>query len=136
MKRSPMPRARTGVRARRPTPRQRVAPRWDAAGWSQADAVLQARARGLCDACGLPLRGACERHHRQRRRDGGDRLANLLVLHPACHQRWTLHPADARLRGIIVPAATADVALVPVLLHGTTWVRLDDEGRAVPCPAP
>lgn len=92
------------------------------------DRLLAARALGRCDCCGMPLAGACERHHRQRRRDGGDRLANLTVLKPACHRYWTGEPEEARRRGFIVSAYEPDPASVPMLWRGIRWVVLDDAG--------
>lgn len=133
MKRSPMPRARANVKPRRSTPRQRVAPRWTAAEWEDANALLYARAGGRCECCDVALSGRAERHHRQRRRDGGDRLANLLLLAPECHAWVTTHPAVALDRGLIVSAHAADPAQVPVLWRGAVWSLLDDAGGRVPC---
>lgn len=93
--------------------------------------LLQARAGGRCECCGELLLGRCERHHRMRRRDGGDRLANLLVLLPACHAHWTAHPDEARLRGIIVPTYSSPEA-APVLWRGSSWLRLTDWGELLP----
>lgn len=97
--------------------------------------LLWARARGLCERCGdaQPI----ERHHRKRRRDGGDRLSNLLFLCSSCHRHITDQPeSDTRARelGYIVPAnGLALSEAVPVLQWGSTWVLLDDEGGAVAC---
>lgn len=126
-----MPRARAGVKPRRDSPRQRTAPTWTRDEWTAMDRLLQARAGGLCDCCGVPLDGACERHHRQRRRDGGDRLANLLVLRPACHRYWTGQPEEARRRGLIVSAYVVDPGAVPVLWRGREWLVLGDGGELV-----
>jgi hypothetical protein len=73
--------------------------------------------------------GPVERHHRIRRRDGGDRLANLLLLRDTCHRWWTEHPDDAKARGIILVPGS-DPEAEPVLHRGKGWVRLDDVGRA------
>lgn len=101
------------------------------------DRLLQARARGRCDCCGKPLDGRCERHHRMRRRDGGDRLSNLLVLRPECHHYWTAHPEEARERGLIVSALGGlDPAAEPVLLHGLRRVLLGDGGEVVEVSSP
>jgi hypothetical protein len=70
-----------------------------------------------------------ERHHRMRRRDGGDRLANLLLLHRACHARITENPGWARDRGLIVSAlGQADLLATPVWYQDQGWVVLDDQG--------
>jgi hypothetical protein len=83
------------------------------------------------------LHGQAERHHRMRRRDGGDRLSNLVLLLPRCHGYWTEHPAEARLLGIIVPAlGGADPAHVPVWHLGRTWVLLGDDGSTLRAQAP
>lgn len=90
-------------------------PQWTAEEWADADIVLHERARNRCESCGLIATNAnpFERHHRVRRRDGGDRLANLLLLHSRCHAYWTEHPAEARARGITVLVGT-DPATVPI----------------------
>lgn len=126
---------RKGVARRRATPRRRDADRWDRDQWAAADLYLQRRAGGRCECCGNELRGRAERHHRTRRRDGGDRLANLLLLLPDHHRRWTENPAEAVDRGIIVPT-WADPAATPVLHRGRTWLRLADDGSTTPVPAP
>lgn len=96
--------------------------------------LLQARSSLRCECCGQPLRGRVERHHRARRRDGGDRLANLVYLLPEHHAWWTDHPEEARARGLVV-SAWRDPAGVAVLT-GRGWVYLDDRGgsRAAPVP--
>lgn len=128
MKRSP-------IRPRRREPRRREAPRWTADEWAGIDMLLRARAGDRCEACGHPLRGRAERHHRQRRRDGGDRLANLLLLSPECHAWVTTHPDEARRRGLIVSAYEDDPAAVPVLHRGRVWVLLGDGGEKFPAGA-
>lgn len=132
MKRSPLsrnstPMRRTRLRPKRPTPRRREAPRWTADEWFEANLLLQRRAGVVCECCHLRLGATYERHHRQRRRDGGDRLANLLILRPECHAYWTAHPAEAMARGIIVPTH-ADPAEIPVLWRSVEWSLLDDSG--------
>ena len=124
MKRSP-------IRSRRATPRRRLAPQWTAADWKTAEPFLQARAGGRCECCGDPLTGPVERHHRVRRRDGGDRLSNLLVLLRTCHAYWTQHPEEARANGIILSVGQ-DPATCPVLVGDRDWMLLDDEGGLRP----
>lgn len=87
--------------------------------------------------CGKP-RTATERHHRQRRQVGGDRLANVILLHPACHQYVTEHPDEAMAFGLIVSSYAEDPAAVP-MQHGVLGhVYLDDEGstQSARPPAP
>jgi len=100
--------------------------------------LLWARSRGLCERCGD--RPPAERHHRKRRRDGGDRLSNLLFLCTLCHGEITDQPESvtrARALGYVVPAlGIAEPDTYPVLLWGATWVLLDDGGGAVACDPP
>lgn len=77
--------------------------RLDWEGWQQATVALVRRDSDRCGWCGQPLAGNAERHHRQRRRVGGDALANLVLLHSRCHQDVHSHPLLAQERGFIVP---------------------------------
>ena len=128
---------RTPIAPRR-TKRVRTAPRFDTKQWDDATMKLFARSRGMCEICGD--KRPTERHHRRRRRDGGDRLANLLFVCTDCHRLITDHPESltkARANGWIVPAlALSDVETYPVRLWDTTWVLLDDDGHATACDAP
>lgn len=94
--------------------------------------ALFLRSGGHCERCGVDLgRTGIERHHRMRRRDGGDRLANLLYLCPGCHQWCHAHPAASREGGWIVPT-WADPAATAVLLGTGGWWTLDDLGGRSP----
>jgi hypothetical protein len=84
-----------------------------------------------CGWCGLPFRGNGVRHHRQPRRIGGDRLANVVLLHDGCHKDVHSHPEEARDRGAIV-SIHDDVLAVPYLHQWRGWRLLDDDGRAAP----
>lgn len=128
LSRSQTPMRRGRVKPRRATPRRREAPRWDAEQWSGGRDAVLARAAWRCECCGEDLLYAgVEIHHRVRRRDGGDRLSNLLALIPEHHTRWTANPAEAIARGIIVPTH-AEPDSVPVLWRGTSWSILTDDG--------
>ena len=123
------------IRPKRATPRRRDSPQGDADWWAWANPLLLTRCRGRCDRCGEVLH-AMERHHRQRRQVGGDRLSNLLALHPWCHTYITEHPTEAMANGWIVSSHAPDPATVPVRLSvggGLLWL-LDDKGgrRLVP----
>ena len=119
---------RTGIRQRRATPRRREAPRWAAAEWEEATRTLYRRSGGRCECCGRPFTGDEERSHRVRRRDGGDRLSNILLLRRACHAHWTHNPSAARQAGVIL-RTTDDPLTTPVMLRGTEEVWLDDLGN-------
>ena len=119
------------MRARRATPRRRTAPRWSAQQWELATLKLYARARGKCEWCGTALHGSAERHHRKRRRDGGDTYSNVLLLHPRCHSDVHAQVEAARTRGAIVPT-WADPSETPVLAWGKLIALLDDEGAVHP----
>lgn len=127
---------RSRIKPRRDTPRRREAPRWTADEWEWANQLLAVRSGGRCECCGRELEAGewWERHHRQRRRDGGDRLANVVLLRSTCHKAWTEHPDHAVKRGVIVPAYTRDPAAVPLLHLGSRWVVLDDEGGVTALP--
>lgn len=135
MQRSSTPMKRSGkVRAKRPTPRRREAPRWGWEEWEAADRVLRRRSRGRCERCGTD-RGPFERHHRKRRRDGGDRFSNVMLICVGCHRHVTEHPAEARRFGWIVSVAR-DPVEVPMLQFGAEWVTLDDAGQSRPLYGP
>ena len=96
------------------------------------------RCAGVCWWCDRPLGGTGVRHHRMRRRDGGDRLANLLLLHPWCHNvsSGSVHqePRAAKERGFIVPS-WADPLTYPVAVRDQ-WYVLSDEGLMMIASAP
>lgn len=127
------------IRARRATPRRRLAPRWTLSDWDEANAALVRRSGGRCEHCGAQLHGRVERHHRQRREVGGDRLANVVYLRPECHQWITEHPEEAMANGWIVSSFHPDPA-GQAMRHGVLgWVTLDDDGStqaARPLPPP
>lgn len=123
------------MKQKRSMPRRRTAPQWTAAGWETANQVLAVRCAGRCEVCGDLLRGRVERHHRKRRRDGGDTLAQILYLHPGCHNKVTENPTWAHDHGYIVWVAENPLD-VPVFWCGRQWVLLDDEGGCTPIAAP
>lgn len=124
----------TRIRPKRATPRRRNAPRWTAEDWEAANPILLTRCQGRCDRCGQPLNGQVERHHRQPRVVGGDRLSQILMLHPWCHRYITEHPAEAIANGWAVSRHHPDPAEVPVRLSaggGLLWLLDDDGGKRV-----
>lgn len=141
MKRSSMPPRRTelargGTLARsgrispkRKPPRRRGAPRWTADDWADADLILSARAGYACERCGKEC-GPLERHHRKRRRDGGESYPNIIHVGAGCHQEIHAHPAISRRYGWIV-SAYADPIAVPMLWRSKEWVLLTTDGGKV-----
>ena len=89
-----------------------------------ARTALQARDGGQCLRCGAKAR---EVHHRQRRREGGHELHNLISLCPKDHRWAHSHPAEARPLGFIVSVYEDHVADVPIRAY-YGWVRLTTEG--------
>lgn len=119
------------MRTKRATPRRREAPQEDRSWWEWADNLLITRCNLRCEHCGADLNlTGIERHHRVRRRDGGDTLANLLVLCPLSHRYITEHPTEAYANGWSVRAlATQDPGEVPVRIDGRLWLLRDDGTR-------
>jgi hypothetical protein len=100
--------------------------------------TLLTRCGYRCERCGQPLGDNMERHHRQRRQVGGDRLSNLLALHSTCHAYITEHPEEAMANGWIVTThgpggEVPDPALAKVRIGGYWWL-LNDDGRKSPLP--
>lgn len=130
---------RTRINPKRSTARRRLAPQEDSDWWTWATMELLGRCGSRCEKCGRPLGDRMERHHRQRRRSGGDRLSNLMAVHPECHAWITEHPEAAREAGWIVSAeglggVAPDPAEIPVRLpDGYLWL-LRDDGRKTPFP--
>lgn len=123
---------RSRIKPYRDTPRRRTAPKETADWWDQATMLLLARCGSRCEKCGQPLGDRLERHHRLKRREGGDRLSNLMALHPECHSWITRNPAEAYDHGWMVPFRL-DPGETPVLIGGNMWV-LHDDGTRTPEP--
>lgn len=104
--------------------------RWSRDEWADNDLFLMGRAAGACERCGKEC-GPVERHHRKRRREGGDSLENLTVLGRPCHQWAHAHPVEARKYGFIVSAYREPLE-VPILWHMREWVFLGVDGQTVP----
>lgn len=105
-------------------------PRWDAGEWANQNLLLESRAAGACERCGKEC-GPVERHHRKRRREGGDSLQNLLFVGELCHREIHAHPATSRKFGWIV-SVYADPITVPVLWRSREWAMLTEDGGRVP----
>ena len=104
-------------------------PRWDAGDWEMATLRGLTRDGDRCLWCGQPFRDETARHHRMRRREGGDRLANVVLLHGDCHRHIHAQPIEARGRGFIVSVYN-DVLTKPLVAkNGSAWLLDDGGGR-------
>lgn len=65
-------------------------------------------------------------HHRQRRREGGHGLDNMILLCRSCHERAHKHPEWARERGFIV-SVYSDPGETPLKTY-SGWVALRADG--------
>jgi hypothetical protein len=101
-------------------------PRWTASEWASMNLLLEARAAGACERCGKEC-GPVARHHRKRRREGGDSLANLLFVGAPCHVEIHSHPVESRRYGWIV-SMSRDPLEVPVLWRSREWFYFEDDG--------
>ena len=90
---------------------------------SKVRKLIHERDNGQCKRCGM--RGS-EIHHRKRRRDGGHRPSNLVLLCHQCHAYVTAHPEDAVKFGWIVPT-WAEPAEVPFWTYSKDWISFSDE---------
>jgi 5-methylcytosine-specific restriction endonuclease McrA len=87
---------------------------------------INERDQHRCVRCGM---AGTEQHHRVRRRDGGHRRSNLVLLCGDCHRTVTLNPLTAKLTGYIVPPWLEDAAATtPLRTFTGRWVYLDDDG--------
>jgi hypothetical protein len=69
-------------------------------------------------------------HHRQRRREGGHGIWNLLGVDNVCHSRIHAHPKWAHANGWIVSVFDEEAPSVPVKVRGR-MVLLTDDGAYV-----
>jgi hypothetical protein len=92
---------------------------------SSARVAVKNRCQSRCEVCGIgPLEAV---HHRQRRREGGHAVWNLLGLDSVCHARIHAHPKWAHVNGWIVSVHDENPALVPARIRGDLcW--LTEEG--------
>ena len=96
-----------------------------------AETVLN-RAKGYCEACGLPGDDFALHHRKLKSRGGKDEVVNLIAVHHKCHNLGTdsihLNPETATVKGWMVPS-WADPAKYPLHLHGAEIVVLDNKGN-------
>lgn len=103
--------------------------RWDAGQWANANLLLESRAAGACERCGKEC-GPVQRHHRKRRREGGDSLENLLFVGAGCHAHIHAHPVESRRYGWIVSMSREPIS-IPVLWRSREWVYLSEDGGKI-----
>ncbi len=96
---------------------------------TRAREAIRRRDGGVCFRCGCG--GVMDLHHRQRRREGGHGLANLIALCPGCHRWVHANPTEARRCGWIVSSlAAGEPAEIPARHYTGDYVLLDDDGGA------
>jgi 5-methylcytosine-specific restriction enzyme A len=93
------------------------------------------RANGKCEACGLPILGAAQDHHRRPRGMGGssdpftDGAANGLRVHPGCHEGIERNRTWALERGLLLSQWQVPSEHRVKLWSG--WALLGDDGTLV-----
>lgn len=102
--------------------------------------LVIARSQGFCEACGTDRPEHL--HHRRSRgmgsthRPESNQAANALAVSSYCHlQLIEANPALALRNGWRV-RQNDHPAGVPVLLHGSTWALLNDDGTVTPTTKP
>ena len=99
--------------------------------------IVQKRANGYCEKCGLPaLPENMALHHRKLRSRGGqDTPSNLLLVHHGCHNLQTdsihLNPAYAEDKGWICPSWRQPNEHPYVKPDGTIVLLQDDGSESV-----
>jgi hypothetical protein len=103
--------------------------------------TVDTREQQRCIRCGKWVESNGSRHHRQRRRDGGHSVANLVLLcgsgTTGCHGQVHSHPVYARATGYIIPTWVKDVSAIPILVAEpftplAQWVLLSENGQRSP----
>lgn len=102
--------------------------RWTADEWATMNLLLEARAGGACERCGHEC-GKANRHHRKRRREGGDSLSNIILVGSECHAEIHAHPELARREGFIV-SVSRQPEDVPIHWQRRSWRTLHNDGTA------
>ncbi len=96
------------------------------AEWADLTIALRQRCAGRCEFCGrrfttAPGMGVVIHHRRLRSQQGGDTMANLVMVHENCHLRCHRFVTQAREWGWIVPS-WQEPADVPVqVIRPSAW---------------
>lgn len=97
--------------------------------------VIDGRAKGLCELCGMQVTSP-QYHHRRPRGIGGTKrietgqAQNALLLHQNCHTRVESNRSASYQAGWLIPQ-NSDPSEVPVLLWNG-WFVLDSFGSCDP----
>ena len=97
-------------------------------------ALIEARAKGLCEYCGRPAE-TYQIHHRRPRGMGGTKrpsmAANGVLVHGWCHTRIEHNRSESRELGFLLYQGD-NPEMIPVLIN-QEWVRLCDDGTKAAC---
>jgi hypothetical protein len=66
-------------------------------------------------------------HHRQRRREGGHAVSNLVWLCRTCHEWAHADPVEATAKGFIISVYVEDTTQIRIKTFAG-WVKFDNEG--------
>jgi hypothetical protein len=91
---------------------------------TKAREMVWERQMRACARCGN--RGY-QIHHRQRRREGGHAVGNLVGTCRVCHEWCHAHPDKAREQGYVVTVSVDDPSLIPIRTY-MGWVLFDNDG--------
>jgi hypothetical protein len=89
--------------------------------------VVDERDQKQCVRC---ANRAGEKHHRQRRREGGHGYWNVISLCGTCHRYVHAHPAQSRELGYIIGVHESDPESIPIRTF-MGWMRLKADGDVV-----
>lgn len=82
------------------------------------------RSNGQCSRCGM---AGSQIHHRQRRREGGHAVSNLVLLCGTCHRDVHADPVEAASKGYIISVFVSDTTQIRIKTFAG-WALFDDEG--------
>jgi 5-methylcytosine-specific restriction endonuclease McrA len=91
---------------------------------TKAREVVRIRQNGQCARCGNTY---TQLHHRQRRREGGHAVENLVGLCGTDHKWVHAHPRQAQEQGYIIPVSETCITSVP-LRSFMGWVNFTTDG--------
>ena len=92
---------------------------------TKARRIVKERDENRCQRCGGL---GTDIHHRQRRREGGHEVGNLVLLCRLDHSWVHGNPAVARETGYIIPTHITDPTTIPFKLWTGEWEYTDNDG--------